>query len=849
MSRPRPLSSARRVLRRVVRRRGPAPRTPGRPGGPVVTDGPGRGPARTPVPAAPPARPDHAPAVEARLGSRGPTLSERVVTSVRQLLGEARVGEAVATGYALLADPVGRPLGHLVLGIARRSVSDAEIAWQDLSQVGQAELAALAAEDWFVPAFEFDPQVAGDMLRRVLDEQRHREWTGTQLLLVARAAFAAQDGEAVRAVVASVTAGETPHVAASRRHELLDLLEWLPGGRYRAATPTLESTVRIGLMNYRAPGPGSRNVGDWIQTLASTGHLVRHANLSYVADDPELLRLVQDLAAGVRSERVLHDTPRATVQVVEVHRDGMALQDLPQPTWVPTFGWFLHPVTGQDHLFPFADAVRPIFISFHVNKPDMLTPAAIDYLRRYGPVGCRDWQTVALLQAVDVPAFFSGCMTTTVDTVVPPGPAEDRTEVAHIDVPGGSDDAVVEQSITGLRSLSFAQNLELARQWVDDYARRYHTVRTSRLHSNLPSRSVGCTVEFTPKNRSDVRFGGLIDIDDEAFEAIRRGILDKLAAMMGLVLAGAHEDEVYARWQEVCAADVEVARTTLGAMHLDLAEPVPVPGWPGAAQHVVVVDLGPGEAAHLPGLLRALADRLPPASCILVSGDETLQAGPLPEVGVPVTLVNRTTAELAELGEHGARLRDSTMRREVLLALAVQSAPDARRVVVLPAAVLLPDDLSALFDVDLGGMPVAAPADPRRGRRQLAGLIRSLSSRQGDDAAGALELVAAASRDADVLRVPFDPVVLVADPAALRAAGLERVVPLMLRYGATFREALNIVLGGRWTVLSTRWATAAHLQTPSADAEVVTYRVGARPWSDLVTARQEAWHAQQPTVR
>ncbi|WP_153011697.1 hypothetical protein [Serinicoccus chungangensis] len=846
MSRPRPLSSARRVLRRVVRRRGPAPRTPGSPRRPVP-DGPAREAPPEPAPAPPAARPHHADAVEGvPLGRRGPALSERVVASVRRLLADARVGEAVSTGYALLADPVGRPLGHLVLGIARRSISDAEIAWQDLREVGQAEMAALGAEDWFVPAYEFDPQGAADMLRRVLDEQRHRGWTGTQLLLVARAAFAAQDVGGVRAVVASVTAGDTVHVAASRRHELLDLLEWLPGGRYRAAIPTLESTVRVGLMNYRAPGPGSRNVGDWIQTLASTGHLVRHANLSYVADDPELLRLVQDLAAGVRPERVLHDTPRATVQVVEVHRDGMALQDLPRPTWVPTFGWFLHPVTGQDHLFPFADAVRPIFISFHVNKPDMLTPAAVDYLRRYGPVGCRDWQTVALLHAVDVPAFFSGCMTTTVDTVVPPGPPEDRTEVAHIDVPGGPEAAVVEQSITGLRSLSFAQNLELARQWVDDYARRYHTVRTSRLHSNLPSRSVGCTVEFTPKNRSDVRFGGLIDLDDAAFEAIRQGILDRLAAVMELVLAGAHEDEVYARWREVCAPDVEVARTTLGAMHLDLAEPVPVPAWPGAAEHAVVVDLGPGEAAHLPGLLRALADRLPPDSCVLVSGDETLKAGPLPEVGVPVTLVNRTTADL---GAHGPRLRDGTLRREVLLALAVQSVPDARRVVVLPAAVLLPDDLSGLFDVELEGMPVAAPADPRRGRRQLAGLIRSLSSRQGDDATGALELVAAASRDADVLRVPFDPVVLVADPAALRASGVDRVVPLMLRYRATFREALNIVLGGRWTALAPEWATAAHLQTPSADARLVTYRVGARPWSDLVTAGQEAWQDQQPPLR
>ena len=47
------------------------------------------------------------------------------------------------------------------------------------------------------------------------------------------------------------------------------------------------------------------------------------------------------------------------------------------------------------------------------------TPEAIEYLMRYGPVGCRDWTTVYLLLSIGVPAFFSGCLTTTIDTVFP----------------------------------------------------------------------------------------------------------------------------------------------------------------------------------------------------------------------------------------------------------------------------------------------------------------------------------------------------------------------------------------------------------------------------------------------
>ncbi|WP_281965697.1 hypothetical protein [Serinicoccus marinus] len=823
--------------------------TASRPTSPARVDGP------APDTSRPRPRPTAATEVGAGEAASGPPWvghgggwSASVVDAVRELIRAGKVGEAVSTGYALREDPVTRPLGDLLLGVCRRSTSTSGVAWRDLGRVTQPEVVALGAEDWFVPAYQHEPELAARVLREVVERELLLGWTGTQLLLVARAAFQAEDWDGVLGVSDVATSGRARRVAASRRHELAELVRWLPDGDHRRPVPELDADVRFGLMNYLAPGPGSRNVGDWIQTLASLGHLVRHGNLTYVGTDPGLVDLVTELATGVREERRVWDTPAATVQLVEVQRDGMALQQLPAPTWVPTFGWYLHPVTEHDYLFPFSDAVRPIFISFHVNKPDMLTPEAVAYLRRYGPVGCRDWQTVALLRALDVPAFFSGCMTTTVDAVVPPGGPAGRTETAYIDFPGGPAEApVVEQSITGLRSLSFADNLRLAREWVHDYATRYRAVRTSRLHANLPSRSVGCEVEFAPKNRSDVRFGGLIDIDDDAFDAIRHGILDKLEAVLRLILSGAGEDEVYARWREVCSTDVEAAGRMLDAREVDLPETAPAPPQGLEADRVVVVDLGPGEAPHFSGLVEALAQRVPAGTAVVVSGDETLRLGALPDVGLPVTLVNRETVPLEHLD--GLEGRGAAARREVLLAHAVLGARQAGRVLVIPAAVLLPEDLQPLLDHDLQGEPVAAPRDPRGSRRLSVGLLRSLSSRQGEDAAGALDLIAWGSRRIDVLGAPFDPVVVVVDPAALGAAGSDQVIPLMVRFGATFREALNMVLGGRWTPLPERWASIPHLQTPEPGAELLSYRVGARPWSGLTTAGQQEWREQQSVRR
>ena len=47
----------------------------------------------------------------------------------------------------------------------------------------------------------------------------------------------------------------------------------------------------------------------------------------------------------------------------------------------------MHALFRMRHGFPLHRNLRPIFVSFHCNKRELLTPEAIDYLKRYGPVG------------------------------------------------------------------------------------------------------------------------------------------------------------------------------------------------------------------------------------------------------------------------------------------------------------------------------------------------------------------------------------------------------------------------------------------------------------------------------
>ncbi len=83
------------------------------------------------------------------------------------------------------------------------------------------------------------------------------------------------------------------------------------------------------------------------------------------------------------------------------------------------FGWHMHSLFSLRFGLPYHPNINPIFVSFHLNRVQALTPETIEYLEAHGPIGCRDWTTVDLLLSAGVDAFFTGCLTTTVNAVFP----------------------------------------------------------------------------------------------------------------------------------------------------------------------------------------------------------------------------------------------------------------------------------------------------------------------------------------------------------------------------------------------------------------------------------------------
>jgi hypothetical protein len=229
--------------------------------------------------------------------------------------------------------------------------------------------------------------------------------------------------------------------------------------------------------------------------IAAPGHAVLAYDTRNLGDDIQSVAALQYLYAGARS----------------LNRDRLSEVQSPTPLKLIMNGWFM----GQPN-WPPADCIQPLFTSFHIGtvayaeyggsnpRSWLLGDESIDYLRRHGPVGCRDVETLALLRERDVPSFFSGCLTL---TLRPPAETLERREILLVDAE--LDEELVLQAVprhrrqdvgslthTTARGFEPEARMHEARNLLHRYARA-HVVITSRLHCLLPCLALGTPVFFT----------------------------------------------------------------------------------------------------------------------------------------------------------------------------------------------------------------------------------------------------------------------------------------------------------------------------------------------------------------
>lgn len=345
---------------------------------------------------------------------------------------------------------------------------------------------------------------------------------------------------------------------------------WVAGASSpKVTTPASEpsdGSVRLGLIDYRTPDRAvqSRNLGDYVQTLSALGHVARFSALCFTGDDG-LASLARRLQGNV-APSLRRSGEQVDVELVPVFRDASSYQHFDGSVWALAFGWYMHSLFKRRFDFPFHPAVKPILVSFHCHAPSMLDPVTVEYLQRNGPVGCRDIATLTLLTAKGVPAFFSGCLTTTVNMGFPKlspkdRPSEGSAVVVDTDAP---DIPVAAPRVTHHDALvmtqSLSANVDAAYTRLDFYRRNYATLVTSRLHAYLPATALGMSVDFRPRRRNDPRFTGLAPLTAAEFGRMQTSLQDHIGVALGAITSGASDADVRRAWQESVGEDVERSR-------------------------------------------------------------------------------------------------------------------------------------------------------------------------------------------------------------------------------------------------------------------------------------------------
>jgi lipopolysaccharide biosynthesis glycosyltransferase len=787
--------------------------------------------------------------------ANGADVTSALVQSVREILKAGNRNFARAVAQSLRGKPGFEQVGDITSAMVLMADSLPKTAWHTFRRYDASTVLLLAPIEYLKAGFSFEPVAAAADLKSLIDAGDPTVSDTDGWLQLAGLALIAREEDLAERSIGMAEQVVSPDDRETIHAEIEWMRSWL-GRMERARTDSKPGSISFGIVDYKQPdfGKSSKNLGDHIQTVAALGHLVRHQSFTF-SGDTGLVSLAKKLQKNVRDDR-RRDDLKADFSLSLVQRDGSEFHDVPEQTWMLAFGWYKHPTFGEVRSLHFHENIRPIFVSVHIDVPGMLTEESIAYLKKYAPVGCRDWNTVHLLLAAGVPAFFSGCITTTVDTVFPAetGGARKGTLVVDARVPDEGDR--FEQRFLDVRLRPFLENMDHALEILEMYRAKYARVITSRLHSYLPARSLGATVDFRPENPSDSRFDGLAGISDEAFDSIRQGYLHKLEQVFSVIASGAPEDEVYATWRELCAPDVEAAMER----HTNVP-PIPAPTFDVEETcekiRAARVDVERSEYPHdgaeiniemsldgnlkhqLQVTIQSLVDTSSrPLHLWILSRDhgpeDFERLGALfPQVSF--TWLPCDGVEYGDIVGMISHITIATMDRLLLPSL----LPELDRVIHFDIDAIARADIAPLADIPLGDFPIAARLSPQPDARSGFATIISAAGRLKKRDKMSRELILRSHNAHAFDFESFNAGIMVLNLERMRADDFCRnYIPYAERYGLHDQEILNQYAGGKIVRLEREWNTIPRFEAVD-DASVIHWAGANKPWGEQYVAGRE----------
>jgi lipopolysaccharide biosynthesis glycosyltransferase len=489
------------------------------------------------------------------LTAAGKSLDQITHTLISSELSGLDAAKLHSFAQNLIENPATADSGWLAKArlLAIRNFHDS--ALKIFKQVGYEESIKVAPLEFLATTLRLDEKIAFEKI-----EQLAAGASNEHLLELCKIAAGVKNVQALKILISKIQRSSLSENDQSILDRMQDFLNF--------EGLAFDAKVHFAVFDYKTIEleNSSKNIGDYTQSIAALSHLTRFSNINFVGDE-ELVQVVQQVQDRHETSNLLSGNP-VTVSIQTAHRDNSNWEKFHPNTWIISNGWFMHTPFAGEADFPFNPNLNPIFISFNITDSAILTDEAVEYLKAHSPIGCRDWRTTYLLRSRGISAFFSGCLTTTVGQVFSKTKTPKPKTVIQVDAhksqipPKGFKVSLAKQELESVREISFTEGIKSAFSLLESYA-DYELIQTSRLHSYLPSRSIGYQVELRPNYLADPRFDGLMNLSDSAFADMRANLSGKMEAILKFVLTGATKAEVYAAWNELCQPDLAATEAKL----------------------------------------------------------------------------------------------------------------------------------------------------------------------------------------------------------------------------------------------------------------------------------------------
>lgn len=283
-----------------------------------------------------------------------------------------------------------------------------------------------------------------------------------------------------------------------------------------------KSKIVFGILSYKNKFSkfASSNIGDYVQSLAQIGifkKIIEHFE-GNVYNIDQFLEKIENNSFDL-------------FQFVFVDRDDMKVEGYDKVIIIGN-GWWMHPIDKNRNIkFNVGGNLDIVFVSFHIANNKLLDNHNIIKLKnlsRIDKIGCRDMKTMQKLKGKGVDCYFSGCLTTTIDTI---SRKKENDDIIVVDTKKNiSNSKNISHSNSSYSNIDPMKGLKEALRILRIYS-KCKSVYTSRLHCYLPCRAIGVDVNIVDPDGgnkktwgSKDRFDGLVGIGDGEFDLMRNNL-------------------------------------------------------------------------------------------------------------------------------------------------------------------------------------------------------------------------------------------------------------------------------------------------------------------------------------